>query len=149
MNKAYATAVVLVCASLVTGCGSSDAPTNLAQSTLSSPSSPPAPTPETQDSGKYGILVPGVATNPTHIGAESISFDLPGMSFDTAVRWMEMHLPLNEDVAGMMPCDAKQSVGMHSWYWRGGADAPTVSVTVFDAPITQVGIFGGSDPGGC
>lgn len=43
--------------------------------------------------GIYGILVPGVATNPTHMGAESISFDLPGMSFDEAVRWMEAHLP--------------------------------------------------------
>lgn len=58
---------------------------------------------------------------------------------------------LEEDIDGMMPCGAKQSAGgMHSWYWRGGgADAPTVSVTVFDAPITQVGVFGGSDPGGC
>jgi len=148
MNKAYASALVLVCASLVAGCGSSDEPTIPAQSTSSAPSSPLA-TPETQDSGIYGILVPGVATNPTHMGGESISFDLPGMSFDDAVRWMESHLPLYEDIDDMMPCGAKQSAGMHSWYWRGGVDAPMLSVTVFEAPITQVGIFGGSDPEGC
>ncbi len=102
MNKAYASALVLVCASLVAGCGSSDEPTIPAQSTSSAPSYPLA-TPETQDSGIYGILVPGVATNPTHMGAESISFDLPGMSFDDAVPWMESHLPLYEHIDDMMP----------------------------------------------
>ncbi|MEA1798300.1 MULTISPECIES: hypothetical protein [Rhodococcus] len=148
MNKAYASALGLVCASLVAGCGSSDAPVIAAQSTASAPSSPRVPS-DSQDSGRYGILVPAVATNPTLMGAESISFDLPGMSFDEAVRWMEAHLPLDVNLDGLMPCGAKQSAGMHSWYWRGGADAPMLSVTVFDAPITQVGIFGGTDPVGC
>src|SRR3972149_6983427 len=124
MNKAYASALVLVCASLVVGCGSSDAPTIPAPSTSSAPSSRLA-TPETQDSAIYGLLATGVATNPTHMGAESISFDLPGMSFDEAVRWMEAHLPLEEDIDGMMPCGAKQSAGMQSWYWRGGAGRTT------------------------
>lgn len=148
MTKTNVWVPALVVALLVVGCGSSDTPTTPALSTASvSPSS--LVVPEAQGSGQYGIVVPAVATNPTRLGAGSISFDLPGMSFEEAVQWMETHLPVNDAVDDMMPCSTKQSSRMHSWYWRGGVDAPMLSVTVFAAPITKVGIFSGTDPVGC
>ncbi|MDJ0441416.1 hypothetical protein [Rhodococcus qingshengii] len=148
MNKANVSASALVAAFLLVGCGPSDTPALSTRPTASMPPSSQA-IPAQQDSGQYGIVVPGVATNPTRMGTDSISFDLPGMSFFEAVQWMQSHLPVDEAIDAMMPCGTKQSPGMHSWYWRGGVDASALSVTVFDAPVTQVGIFGGTDPDGC
>ncbi|NRI69158.1 hypothetical protein FEZ60_26905 [Rhodococcus sp. MS16] len=148
MNKTNVWAPALVVALLVVGCSSSDTPATSAQSSASARPSPLV-VPETQDSGQHGIVVPGIATNPTRMGAESISFDLPGMSFEEAVQWMETHLPVDNAIDAMMPCRTTQSSRMHSWYWRDGVDAHMLSVTVFATPITKVGIFGGTDPVDC
>lgn len=148
MSRVFVSAVAFTLALLVTGCSSSTRHMPPPRSNANAPPSTAA-VPETQDSGKHGILVPGVATNPTRIGADSVTFDLPGMSLAEAVQWMGMHLPVHDAINGMMPCSVRKSAEMHSWYWGRTTHAPTLSVTVFAAPTTEVGIFAGTDPVGC
>ncbi|MDV6266938.1 hypothetical protein [Rhodococcus globerulus] len=148
MNKTRTSVFGLALVLLVAGCGSNDAPVTPSPSPATAPTSAPA-APATQDSGKYGIVVPGVATNPTRVAPDSISFELPGMSFDAAVQWMEAHLSFHDAVDEMMPCSTKHTPTMHSWYWGTSMNEPTLSVTVFATPITQVGIFGGTVPVDC
>ena len=150
MTKTCASALCLASALvlLVAGCSAHNSTLAPATSTAASSTSAAVGT-KTQDSGKHGIVVPAVATNPTLVGSDSISFDLPGMSFDDAVHWMQAHLPLDDAVDEMKPCGEKVTPTMHSWYWGAGTNEPAFSVTVFVAPITQVGIFGGTNSMDC
>ncbi|MGR6584805.1 hypothetical protein ACT89R_29810 (plasmid) [Rhodococcus qingshengii] len=150
MTKTCALALCLASALvlLVAGCSAIDPPLTPAASTAVSSPWAPVDT-ATQDTGRYGIVVPAVAANPTHIDPDSISFDLPGMSFEDAAQWMQAHLPLDDAIDEMKPCGEKVTPTMHSWYWGAGTNEATLSVTVFAAPITQIGIFGGTNSMDC
>lgn len=108
---------------------------------------------ETQDSGMFGILVPGSANNRTQQGSNTVSFDLPGMTFDEAAEWMGTHLPVDAKVNGMRPCDVQRFVGLHEWFWAGEVTASGVdmfAVSVLDTTPPSVVIKNSpSDPAGC
>ncbi|MGR6579246.1 excalibur calcium-binding domain-containing protein [Rhodococcus qingshengii] len=108
---------------------------------------------ETQDSGMYGILVPGTATNRNQLSSNSVSFDLPGMDLDEAAKWMGSHLPVDAEVNGMRPCDAQRFDDLHQWFWAGEVTASGVdmfSVSVLNTTPASVLIkYSPTDPGGC
>jgi hypothetical protein len=110
-------------------------------------------TSETQDSGMFGILVPGSANNRTQQGSNTVSFDLAGMDFNEAAKWMGAHLPVDAEVNGMRPCDVQRFDGLHEWFWAGEVMASGVdmfAVSVLDTTPPSVVIKNSpSDPAGC